>query len=48
MPPDLVYFILAQIATAAGVYGAIRADLREALTRVGMAEKRLDRLEAAK
>lgn len=46
MTENLALFIVAQLATAAGVYGAIRADLREALTRVGLAEKRLDRLEA--
>lgn len=48
MPPDLLYFIVGQIVTAAGVYGAIRADLREALTRMTMAEKRLDNLERAR
>lgn len=45
MNDQLVLFIVGQVITAAGVYGAIRADLREALTRVAMAEKRLDRLE---
>lgn len=45
MNEQLVLFIVGQVITAAGVYGAIRADLREALTRVAMAEKRLDRLE---
>jgi hypothetical protein len=43
---NLALFVFAQLATAGGIYAAIRADLREALTRVAMAEKRLDRLEA--
>jgi hypothetical protein len=32
-------FIVAQIATAAGVYAAIRADLREHQIRIAMLEK---------
>lgn len=46
MNEQIILFIVGQLMTAAGVYGAIRADLREALTRVTMAEKRLDRLES--
>jgi hypothetical protein len=38
-------FVITQLMTAAGIYAAIRADLREALIRVAMAEKRLDKLE---
>jgi len=45
MSADLVQFILAQLLTAAGVYGAIRADLREALTRCQLLERRVERLE---
>lgn len=41
----LIVFIAGQAGTAAGVYAAIRADLREALVRVEMHEKRLDRIE---
>jgi hypothetical protein len=48
MSEQIILFLFGQVVTAAGVYAAIRADLREALTRVGMAEKRLDRLEGAK
>lgn len=36
---DLILFIVAQLATAAGVYAAIRADLREALVRIRILEK---------
>jgi hypothetical protein len=42
---QLVLFVVGQLVTAAGVYGAIRADLREALTRCALLERRLDRLE---
>jgi hypothetical protein len=47
MTQELVLFLLGQVATAAGIYGAIRADLREALVRVKLAEGRLDVLERA-
>lgn len=40
---DLIFFVLAQIATAGAVYAAIRADLREALVRINILEQRLDR-----
>lgn len=43
-----VAFIIGQLATAAGVYAAIRADLREALTRCALLERRVERLESAK
>lgn len=36
-------FVFAQFATGAAIYAAIRADLREALTRVAATERRLDR-----
>lgn len=39
-------FILGQVVTAAGIYAAIRADLREALVRVAMLEKWRERMEA--
>lgn len=37
--PEWVLILLGNCVTAAGLYGAIRADLREALTRAGTAEK---------
>lgn len=46
MTPDLLLFVMGQAATAAGVYAAIRADLREALTRVTLLEQRVDKCEA--
>lgn len=48
MNTDLLQFVLAQLLTAAGVYGAIRADLREALTRCAILERRVERLELSK
>lgn len=42
---QLALFVVAQLIAAGGVYAAIRADLREALVRVDLAEKRLTRLE---
>ena len=49
--PDWVVFLIGQAGMVAGVYAAIRADLREAMTRASMAEhsaneahKRLDDL----
>lgn len=48
MPENLALFVIAQLATAAGVYAAIRADLREALVRVKLLEGRMDRMETAK
>jgi len=36
-------FIVAQIATAMGVYAAIRADLQEHRFRLGAIESRLDK-----
>lgn len=41
-------FVLTQIFAAAGVYGAIRADLRESSVRITIAEKRIERLEDRK
>lgn len=38
-------FLVGQAAAAGATYAAIRADLREALVRVELHEKRLDRLE---
>lgn len=43
-----VLFIVGQLVTAAGVYAAIRADLREALVRVRYLEERVTRMERAK
>jgi hypothetical protein len=44
----ILLFVVSQVITAAGVYAAIRSDLREAMVRVTIAEKRLDRLEDRK
>ena len=41
-------FVFAQIATASGVYAAIREDLREHTVRIAIAEKRIERLEDRK
>lgn len=38
-------FVFAQVVTAAGVYTAIREDLREHTVRIAIAEKRIERLE---
>lgn len=38
----LAYFIIAQLVTAGSVYAAVRADLREALVRISILEKRMD------
>ena len=38
-------FVLGQVITAGGVYAAIRADLREALVRVGLLEKWREKVE---
>jgi hypothetical protein len=40
---DVILFIVTQLATAAGVYAAIRADLREALVRISILEKKDER-----
>ena len=45
MSENMLLFILGQLATAAGVYAAIRADLREALVRVAMLEEWRRRVE---
>lgn len=45
MPENLALFILSQLAVGAGVYAAIRADLREALIRVKGLEGRVKRLD---
>ena len=43
MDQSIVLFIIAQIATAGGVYAAIRADMREYAVRIGMLEKQNER-----
>lgn len=48
MEAQVWMFIVGQMVTAGGVYAAIRADLREALVRVAMLEKRMERLEGAR
>lgn len=45
---SLWMFVVGQLVTAAGVYSAIRADLREALVRVQLLEQRITRVEAGK
>ena len=42
MTNELIMFGLTQIATAAGVYAAIRADLREHQIRIAHLEKNQD------
>lgn len=37
--PNILIYIVAQLATAAGVYAAIRADLRECTVRISIIEK---------
>lgn len=41
MSSDVLLFMAGQLVTAAGVYAAIRADLREALVRISILEKRI-------
>jgi hypothetical protein len=41
----IVLFLLGQVFTAAGVYAAIRADLREALVRVNILERWKEHVE---
>jgi hypothetical protein len=43
MNDQIWFFIIGQLATAAGIYAAIRADLREAMVRINMLEERADR-----
>lgn len=38
-------FVFTQLVTSAGVYAAIRADLREQQVRMVIVERRVDRLE---
>lgn len=45
---NLVLFIFGQLVTGAGVYAAIRADLREALVRCRLLEDRVASLESSK
>jgi hypothetical protein len=40
---QIFVFLGGQILTAAGVYAAIRADLREALVRISIIEKQMER-----
>lgn len=48
MGSELAIFLAGQALTAAGVYAAIRADLREALVRVTMLEKRIESCKCGK
>ena len=45
MSDTILLFIVGQLVTAASVYAAIRADLREALVRINILEKRVDFLK---
>lgn len=45
MTQEFIMFIIGQAVTAAGVYSAIRADLREALTRISSLERQFERME---
>lgn len=42
---EVLVLIVGQLATAVGVYAAIRADLREALVEVRNLKERMSRLE---
>lgn len=42
MTPEFLLQLLATLAVAGGVYAAIRADLREALVKAGLAIKSAD------
>jgi hypothetical protein len=46
--PDWLFQLVTAFAAAAGVYGAIRADLREALVEVRNLKDRVTRLEGVK
>ena len=39
---QMIMYAITQAAVAAGVYAAIRADLREALTRISRLENEMD------
>lgn len=41
--PEWLIFLIGQVCVGIGVYGGIRADLREALTRSANAEKSCDK-----
>lgn len=43
MSENIILFLLGQVLTAAGIYAAIRADLREHSVRIGALEKQYDR-----
>lgn len=43
MSENVILFLLGQCITAAGIYAAIRADLREHSVRIGALEKNCDR-----
>lgn len=47
MTHEVWIFVVGQLATAAGVYAAIRADLREALVRINILEKHLDKCKSS-
>ncbi len=42
MTEQVWLFIIGQVITAGGIYAAIRADLREALVRIRMLERKTD------
>jgi hypothetical protein len=44
--PDWLLFVIGQVCVGIGVYSGIRADLREALTRSGNAERSAEKAHA--
>ena len=44
--PEWLLFLIGQVCVGIGVYGGIRADLREALTRSANAERGVEKAHA--
>ncbi len=42
MSSEVLIFLAGQVLTSMGIYAAIRADLREALVRIAIVEKRME------
>lgn len=42
LPPELLYQILCFLAAAGAIYGGIRADLKNILSRLGAAEQAIE------
>ena len=45
MSEQFIMFMIAQLATAGGVYAAIRADLQELRFRMGALESRFEKIK---